>query len=96
MRAGYRFWPVIHEAQGGTSKSAGAAIRAIVTALVDRERRDPSSVRGELASRAAVVVARACARAIAKRASPHHVGAPVWFGIVAQTLREQVVDDHDD
>ncbi len=67
LEAGYRFWPVVHESQGGMSKAADAAVRAISQALADKEGREPGAVRRELLERVAVVIARSCVRAIRKR-----------------------------
>ena len=67
MEAGYRFWPVVHEIQGGTSKEARAAIQAISEAVAQRESSEPAAVRRELLGRVAAVVARTAARAVQKR-----------------------------
>ena len=67
MEAGYRFWPVVHEIQGGTSKEARAAIQAICEAVAQRESSEPAAVRWELLGRVAAVVARTAARAVQKR-----------------------------
>ncbi len=69
IAAGYRFWPVVHEVQGGTSKVADAALRAICEAVGERESREPADVRQELLGRVAAVVARTAARAVQKRAA---------------------------
>ena len=53
--AGYRFWPVVHEVQGGTAKAADSAIRAIARAVSEREGRKESKVKGELLAHVAVV-----------------------------------------
>ena len=34
--AGYRFWPIVHEIQGGMAKDADAAMRAICDAVGKR------------------------------------------------------------
>ena len=65
--AGFRFWPVVHEVQGGMSKAADAATRAIAEAVAEREQRDADKVRHELLARVAVVIARCSVRAIKKR-----------------------------
>ena len=88
IEAGYRFWPVVHEAQGATSKSADAAIRAITGALADNEGREPGAVRGELLARLAALVARTCARAVAKRARPKTPRCGAWPFSVAQAVRQ--------
>ena len=67
MEAGYRFWPVVHEIQGGTSKEARAAVQAICEAVAQRESSDPAVARRELLGRVAAVVARTAARAVQKR-----------------------------
>lgn len=74
METGYRFWPAIHEVQGGTSKDARAAVRGICEAVAAQESCEPGSVRRESLGRVAAVVARTAARAVHKRAErrrPH-------------------------
>ncbi len=90
--AGYRFWPVVHEVQGGTSKAADAAIRAISQAVGERESREPGDVRRELLGRIAAVVARTAARAIHKRAARRPRQGQPWGPAVARALVE---DDGD-
>ena len=94
--AGYRFWPVVHEVQGATSKAADAAIRAISDAVGQQESREPASVRRELLGRIAVVVARTAARAVQKRASRRpRRGQPSWAA-VARALTEDDAPDGDE
>ena len=90
--AGYRFWPVVHEVQGGMSKAADAAIRAISQAVGERESREPGDVRRELLGRIAAVVARTAARAIHKRAARRPRQGQPWGPAVARALVE---DDGD-
>ena len=44
--AGYRFWPIVHEIQGGMAKDANAAMRAICDAVGKKENTDATTVRG--------------------------------------------------
>ena len=74
MAAGFRFWPVVHETQGGMATAAHAAVRAIAAAVAAKERREAASVRRELLSRVAAVVARCTTRAIKKRTAPKLAG----------------------
>ena len=65
--AGYRFWPIVHEIQGGMAKDAHAAMRAICEAVGKKENTDATTVRVEFLSRLAVVTTRAATRAVQKR-----------------------------
>ena len=92
-QAGYRFWRVVHEVQGGVSKSADAAMRAIAAAVAIREQRDPGAVRAELADRIAVVIARSSARAIRKRAAGvQRCARAPWSMTVARCSRDSPDD----
>ena len=82
--AGYRFWPVVHETQGGLSKEAEAATRAIASAVADREGRVAGTVRRELLSRVAAVIARTSARAVHKREVRRIQRRPPWSEAVAR------------
>ena len=65
--AGYRFWPIVHETQGGMAKGADAAMRAICEAVGKRENTDAVMVRVEFMGRLAAVNTRAATRAVQKR-----------------------------
>ena len=88
LQAGYRFWPVIHESQGGTSKSADAALRAIATAVAEVENRDAGKVREEMLGRIAVVLARSASRAICRRGVKGKRARPSWAAAVVASCRE--------
>ena len=90
--AGYRFWPVIHEVQGGTSKTADSAIRAIADAVAGREGRRAEKIRSELLARVAVVVARTAATAVRKRATKQSQGH-LRNRVVAQALSKEAEED---
>ena len=93
VQAGFRFWLVVHEVQGGTSKAADAAVRAIAAAVGARERREPGAVRRELLARIAAVIARSSARAVTKRAG---TGRPSGtLPIVRHCLRATAEEDED-
>ena len=64
---GLTFWPVIFEQQGGQSKAAYAATRAIAEAVADREGGRASDIRQEMNQRVAILLARATASMIARR-----------------------------
>ena len=81
---GYRFWPVVHEIQGGTSKAADAAIRAITSAVADRENREAGTVRRELLARVAAVVARTSARSVHKREARRIQKKPPWSDTITR------------
>ena len=90
QQAGYRFWPVVHEIQGGMAKAADAAARAIAEAVAGREERDAPNVRRELLARVAVVVARSAARAIFKRSRPRQTATSSRSAtVVAEALSSQ-------
>ena len=76
--AGYRFWPVIHEVQGGTSKEADTAQRAIAEAVATAEGRSIGAVLRELRERLALVISRCCSKTISAR-MPAPVASPVTF-----------------
>ena len=65
--AGYRFWPIVHEIQGGMAKDADAAMRAICDAVGKKENTDATTVRVEFLGRLAAVTTRAATRAVQKR-----------------------------
>ena len=64
---GLQFRPVVFEAQGGMSKGADAAVRAVAAAVASREGRETAGVRREMLHRIAVILARGCATRIARR-----------------------------
>ena len=64
---GLQYRPVIHEMQGGMSKGADLALRAIAEAVAAQEGRVPGAVRAEIASRIAVLLARSGAQAVRQR-----------------------------
>ncbi len=88
LEAGYRFWPVVHESQGGMSKAADAAVRAISQALADKEGRDPGAVRREMVGRVAVVIARNSVRAIRRRSAAVPRGPGSLSAAIARSWRE--------
>jgi hypothetical protein len=69
-QAGLRFVPVVHEVQGGMSKTAHVVMRSIAEAVAEQEARDPLAIRREMEGRIAVVVARAAAAAVSRRCRP--------------------------
>ena len=83
-QANLQYWPVVHEAQGGMSKGADAAMRAIADAIAASEGRDADVVRTEMAGRIAVWLARCNAASIKKRSRKNHVQLLDW--IVAAQL----------
>ena len=76
----------MHEVQGGTSKAADAAIRAIAAAVAEREIREPGSIRRELLGRVAAVLARTAARAVHKRCGRQVSKMQPWSAAVARSL----------
>ena len=81
---GLRYWPVVLEHQGGTAKGADAAFRAIAKAVALNERREEHGVRNEILQRIAVVVARAVAQRIRRRAQGFTGNRPPWAAAAAQ------------
>ena len=90
--AGYRFWPVVFETQGGISKAATEAIQAISEALAEREHREPALVRREFKARIAVLMARSAVRSIRKRERPRTGIRTPWMDAVESTLRQTQED----
>ena len=88
LQAAYRFWPVTHESQGGTSKSANAALRAIAAAVASQEQRDEARVREEMLGRIAIVVARSVARAVGRRNAKQWSPQPSWTAAVVANCRD--------
>ena len=84
--AGYRFWPIVHEFQGGMAKGADAAMRAICAAVEEKENTDAMTVRVEFLGRLAAVTTRAATRAVQKRTTKKRTGtAP---DLPAMTVRQ--------
>ena len=75
--AGYRFWPIVHEIQGGMAKDANAAMRAIKKA---------TTVRVEFLGRLAAVTTRAATRAVQKRTTKKRTGTA--SDLPAMTVRQ--------
>ena len=75
---GLQYRPVIHETQGGMSKGADAAMRAITQTVAANEHKSVSSVRSEMQSRIAVMLARCNAHAIRQRRSKAQGTAQPW------------------
>jgi hypothetical protein len=67
--AGVDFVPLVFEHQGGTTPEGTAVLHAISAAVATAEAREAAEVREELLGRIAVVLARANARAVVRRAS---------------------------
>ena len=65
--AGLQYRPVIHESQGGTSKQADVAIRAIAGAVAVNEHRSTLSVRAEMQFRTATLFGRWTSHAVCQR-----------------------------
>ena len=84
---------MVHEVQGGTSKDADAAVRAIATAVAEHEGRDEGTVRRELLGKVALAVVRTAARAIQKRRAKKPQKQS-WHASVSHAL--QIVGDEDD
>ena len=96
QQAGFRFWPVVHEVQGGMAKAADAATRTIAEAVASRELRDAIAVRQGMIARVAVVIARCSARAVAKRATRQMPPSTPWGAavvVVAAQCAEAAADD---
>ena len=75
---------MVLEHQGGTAKGADAAFRAIAKAVALNERREEHGVRNEILQRIAVVVARAVAQRIRRRAQGFIGNRPPWAAAPAQ------------
>ena len=84
--AGYRFWPIVHEIQGGMAKDANAAMRAICDAVVKKENTDATTVRVEFLGRLAAVTTRAATRAVQKRTTKKRTGTA--SDLPAMTVRQ--------
>ena len=72
--AGYRFWLLVHEIQGGMAKGADAAMRAICEAVGKRESLDAATVRVECMGRLAGVISRTATRSVQKRLAKQRNG----------------------
>ena len=83
---------MIHEVQGGTSKAADSAIRAIADAVAGREGRRAEKIRSELLARVAVVMARTAATAVRKRATKQSQGH-LRNRVVVQALSKEAEED---
>ena len=79
-----RFWPVVLTQQGGTSKAADAAFRAIAKAVAEKEGREETSIRREMQHRIAIVLARSWAGRVLRHSQVGSSGRPAWAGAVAQ------------
>jgi len=90
LQAGYRFWLVIHESRGGTSKSASAALRAIAAVVASQEHRDEGKVSEEMLGRIAIVLARSVARAVGRRNTKARLAQPSWSAAVVANCSESV------
>ena len=75
---GLTFWPVVFEQQGGQSKAAFAATKAISEAVAGREGTRPDTVRSEINQRTAVILARATAAMITRRQFRGASARPRW------------------
>jgi len=89
---GLQFRPVVFEAQGGMSKGADAAVRALAAAVASREGREPATVRREMLHRIAVIVARGSAARIARRRSKVSGARASW----ASAARLTWAADHEE
>ena len=76
---GLRFWPVVLEHQGGMTKSADRAIRAVAAAVAMQEGCDQNEVRTEMLQRIAVVIGRAKAHRIRRRAQRQGARISPWI-----------------
>lgn len=79
---GLRFWLVVLTHQGGTSKAADSAFRAIAKAVAEKEGRDEASIRREMQHRIAIVLARSRACRVLRRVRVRNAGRPAWAGAV--------------
>ena len=96
LQAGFRFWPVVHEVQGATSKAADAAVRAIAGAVAAKEGREQAAVKKELLERVALVITRSSARAIRKRSAFRLRQQSILSAAVARSQRDSVAGDGDE
>ena len=81
---GLTFWPVVFEQQGGRSKAAQAAIRAIAEAIAMREGCEAKTVQRAMEDRLAVLLARGTATMIARRQrSPAEPQRQAWERAIA-------------
>ena len=94
--AGLKYWPVVFEQQGGTSKGTDAAIRAVSEAIATREGREASGIRRELLCRIAVVLARSAASMIGRRQRHQTAHRPRWTTIAEELCRGAGVSDEGD
>ena len=76
--AGLQYRPVIHEAQGGTSKQANIAIRAISAAVAANGGKLESTIRSEMLARISVVLARCNAQSIRQRRAKAQGQTATW------------------
>ena len=90
--AGLRFWPVVFEHQGGMSKAADSAARAVAKAVAIQERRDEHTVRNEMLQRISVILARSNPFRIWRRRQRRTMGHPLWAAAGAQAQLLQYED----
>ena len=76
--SGLQYRPIIHEAQGGTSKQADAAIGAVSCAVAAAEGKESQSIRSEMLARIAAVQARCNAQAIRQRRQKAQTRTGSW------------------
>jgi len=92
---GLRFWTVVLTHQGGTSKAADAALRAIAKAVAEKEGREEASIRREMQHRIAIVLACSRASRVLRRARVGTATRLAWAAAVAQVCSLRVPDDDD-
>ena len=79
---------VVLEQQGGMSKGADAAFRAVAAAVARKEGLEPPTVRREMLHRVAVVVARGCSSRVERRRAKARAGRAVWARTRPETRGE--------
>ena len=84
---GLAFRPVVFEQQGGMSKGADAAFRAVAATVAQKEGLEPAAVRREMLHRVAVLLARGCATRLARRRARVHRGKAEWRAAVVAVQR---------
>jgi hypothetical protein len=75
---GLRFWPVVLEQQGGMSKAADTALRAIAVAVATCEGLDEQVIRRAIMQRISVVIARSVGSRVARRVRSAPCARPAW------------------
>ena len=83
---GLTFWPVVFEQQGGRTKAANVAIRAIAESVAEREGAEVDTVRRAFDHRLAITLARCGADMIARRQRASIHTRPKWCNAVAAAL----------